>query len=223
MGTVTTSTGIELNIKGISRKVIDAFLLYRPPPLPPEKEIEIYGGFKEKISDYDDPTYKREYEQYVTALARDQFSIIAIAVTFDFDPRKNAAFIELVQVGVIELSSTRQARLDFLRFVAMGQTEDSALIMNEMLYLSTVTQKGIDEAADLFNVTWYGKRVELFGVPKANARFGQQFEDREAARFAGIPWEDFAVLPGPEQSAIVAHYRLSNRLDWLQAQERKRK
>lgn len=222
MGKVTTSTGIELSVKGISRKVIDAFLLYRSPPEPPLKTIKIYGGLEEQVPDYEAESYKREYEHYVTAMAQDQFLLIAYAVTFDVNPYDNKMFNELIQVGVIEPSNKEEANFDFLRFVAMEQVADSALVMNEVLYLSTVTQEGIEEAGDLFNVTWHSKRVELFGIPRTNARFTQHFEDRSAAKYAGVPWTTFIELTGPEQSAIVAHYRVSQRLDWLLSQQKRK-
>lgn len=218
---VVTSTGFTLTVSGISRRVIDAFLLYRKKPTPPLKTVLAYKGFKEKVPDYEDPVYQEEYIHYVTAMAMDKFYIVISAVTFDINPLENEQFLKLIELGVADTTNEQTIKSDFLRFVVFEKTHDVVKVMEEILYLSTVTQKGIDEAGDLFDVTWLGKRVELFGVPGSKAKFSSQYEDREAAQEYHVKWNQFVDLTGQEQSAIVAHYRLKRRLAWLDSQDRK--
>ena len=53
--------------------------------------------------------------------------------------------------------------------------------------------------------------------------YSLDFEAREAARFAGYRYLDFLGLPGEEQSSIVAHYRMHNRIDAVQADAAQKK
>ena len=48
-------------------------------------------------------------------------------------------------------------------------------------------------------------------------RYSGEFEQRESARYAGVPWPDFEVLPAEERALILAHYRLSTRLEQVLA------
>jgi len=53
--------------------------------------------------------------------------------------------------------------------------------------------------------------------------YALQFEVREAARFAGYTHQDFEKLPGEEQNTIVAHYRMHNRIQAVQADDAQKK
>jgi hypothetical protein len=46
-----------------------------------------------------------------------------------------------------------------------------------------------------------------------------EFEAREAAVFAGYPWEKFTELQGEEQAAVVAHFRLHGRIEAVQTED----
>ena len=53
--------------------------------------------------------------------------------------------------------------------------------------------------------------------------YALEFEARQAARFAGYIYQDFLKLPGKEQNAIVAHYRMHNRIQAVQADDAQKK
>lgn len=53
--------------------------------------------------------------------------------------------------------------------------------------------------------------------------YALEFEARQAARFAGYTHQDFLKLPGEEQNAIVAHYRMHNRIQAVQADDARKK
>ncbi len=53
--------------------------------------------------------------------------------------------------------------------------------------------------------------------------YALEFEAREAARFAGYTHQDFEKLPGEEQNVIVAHYRMHNRIQAVQADDAQKK
>ena len=90
-------------------------------------------------------------------------------------------------------------------------------IVAGVFYESTVTQRGVDEAARSFGVTWYGNPVDPNKGPKSPAMYLSPYGDRRAAQDAGYKWSEFIELSGPEQSTEVAYHRLSNRLEWLMA------
>jgi len=46
---------------------------------------------------------------------------------------------------------------------------------------------------------------------------------RQAARFAGYTHQDFEKLPGEEQNVIVAHWRMHNRIQAVQADDAQKK
>ena len=223
MGKVVTSAGFELTVIGISRKALDAFLLYRKRPVPPLKTVKAYKGFEEHIPDYDDAGYQEEYNAYVTAIAMDRFSLVIAAVTFDFNPFEREEFKTLVDAGIVSITTEDQARSDFVQFVALSAMTDIVLVMNEILYLSTVTERGIQEAGDAFDVTWLGKRIESWGVPGSKVKFTNHYEDRETACVYGLSWNEFCNLTGPEQSAFVAHNRIKNRIAWLMQRDSRTK
>jgi len=103
----------------------------------------------------------------------------------------------------------------------LGSDDDLAAVVELVMYQSTVTERGIAEAAQAFNVTWMEKPVLQWGISGSYGRHGAPFEARKAAQFSQYNWHDFCTLPGPEQSAIVAFYRLSTRLEWLMAQQQR--
>lgn len=40
-----------------------------------------------------------------------------------------------------------------------------------------------------------------------------EFDEREAARYAGVPWTTYVRLDGEEKARLIAHYRLSRLLE----------
>lgn len=67
----------------------------------------------------------------------------------------------------------------------------------------------------------------LVYVPRSKARYSALFEALEAARWRGISDAAYDTLPLAEQARLLAHYRVSTRLDavvaWEQAREMRRK
>lgn len=48
---------------------------------------------------------------------------------------------------------------------------------------------------------------------KANNGFVPEYEEREAAVFALIPWANWEIIPWQERAAAVAHYRMHNLIE----------
>lgn len=72
-------------------------------------------------------------------------------------------------------------------------------------------------------MTFQGKGVFEIRVPLSGIGYSAEFEWREAAHWANIPWHAFRTLDGDEQAAIVAHYRARMRLDAVIAQDLERR
>jgi hypothetical protein len=51
--------------------------------------------------------------------------------------------------------------------------------------------------------------------------YTEVFEQREAARFALVPWTEFKQLPSWEKAGIIAHYRTRNMIDAALSKKRK--
>jgi len=208
---LVTSSGVHLEVKRIDRRVLDTFQRQHPPPVPPEKEVTLYGGFKDTVADENDPEYQYRLIQYNLAFAEDQVGIIYAGIEIDGDFSENATYRELVEAGVIAPDD----QLDFVRYVALATDIDVIMVVEEILYLSTVTERGIAEAQAHFSVTWSNLDIGNIHIPRTPARFSRHYEDREAAQWGNYTWENFCVLAGPEQSAVVAHYRTAQRLAYL--------
>jgi len=209
----TTKNGVRLEIGRIPRQEIDRFVAAHPMPEPPTRKQAAFGGIEEDVPVLDDPGFQRAMMDYYVKMGHDQVDLIAGAVEIVGDIE--ALLVEadeLREIGVIEDEA------DLLRHLILGNTDDLAAVVGEVFYLSTVTERGIDEAKRMFNVTWAGQGVETWHVAGTPGRYGQAFEDRLAAKFGGYNWGEFCELGGPQQSAAVAFYRLSNRLEALMAQ-----
>ena len=63
-------------------------------------------------------------------------------------------------------------------------------------------------------------------MPRSKARYSGLFEALEAARWRGISDVEYDTLTRDEQARLLAHYRVSTRLDavvaWEQAKELRR-
>lgn len=67
-----------------------------------------------------------------------------------------------------------------------------------------------------FDVRWLDEPLDVFRTPNPlPVTTGSWFEQREAARFSLYKWDEYERLSGTEQSAIVAYYRLYNKLNAL--------
>jgi len=84
------------------------------------------------------------------------------------------------------------------------------------MYNSTVTVRGLVEAAKLFGVHWSGEKVPVLEPDKGKLRANGAFGDRLAVQWYGLmSWGAFCELPGPKQSEIVALYRYQMKLEEL--------
>jgi len=208
-----TSAGLRLEVGRIPRRDIDRFIAERPPPEPPTRKVKAFGDVEEDVPVLDDPGYQRALFDYYVRFGHDQVDLIAGAVEV------------LGDVPLVELEELRELGLadgdghaDLLRHIVLGNDDDLGAVVELVMYQSTVTERGITEAARAFNVTFAGQDVMSWGVPGTAGRYGALFEARKAAQFSRYNWHEFAELPGPEQSAAVAFYRLNARLEWLMSQ-----
>jgi hypothetical protein len=211
-----TTAGMRLEVGRIPRQKIDNFIGGRPLPEPPTRTTEVFGGDTEEVPILDDPGYRRALLDYYITFGHDQVDLIADAVQIIGDVPL-AELEELRELGLAE----GDGHADLLRHVVLGSDDDLAAVVELVMYQSTVTERGIAEAAQAFNVTWMEKPVLQWGIPGSYGRHGAPFEARKAAQFSRYNWHDFCALSGPEQSAIVAFYRLSTRLEWLMAQQQR--
>lgn len=207
-----TISGVNIQIGRIDRRKLDSLIINYPPPKPPLKQVEAWGGIIEEIEDENDAEYVRESLAYRLSLGQNQFDIFAKAIKINDDLQwiNDKRLSELIETGIAKRSSK-----DYLKYVLLESKKDLQVVIDGILYLSTVTDRGIREAKQLFDVTWYKQNIEAFRIKTTPGRYSRLFEDREASRFAQYSWNDFCSLWGYEQSAIVAHYRLKMRLDYL--------
>lgn len=208
-----TRAGLRLEVGRIPRQDIDRFIAARPLPEPPTQTVKVFGDAEEDVPVLDDPGYQRELMHYYVQFGHDQVDLIAGAVQIA-DEEPLAELEELRELGLAE----GDGHADLLRHIVLGNDNDLGAVVGLVMYQSTVTERGITEAARAFNVTFAGQDVMSWGVPGSQGRYGALFEARKAARFSGYSWGEFAGLAGPEQSAAVAFYRLNARLEWLMSQ-----
>lgn len=217
MSEYTTGAGVRLRIGCLLRRKIDEFLSAEALPEPPTREAEAFGGIMEEIPVLDDPTYLAELQTYYARLGDEQIDLIAEAVEIVAMPEREAALVEMEDLRAVGLAEGDD-RATWLRYIILADNEDLANVVGQVFYNSTVTERGIAEATQVFGVTWMGQPVSAWHVPRVPGRYNQQFEDRKAQRHGRYTWREFCTLPGWEQSAEVAFYRLSMRLEWLMSQ-----
>lgn len=208
---------MRLEVGKLPRQIIDKFLVARLPPEPPTREAEAFGGIVEEVPVLDDPQYLADLQTYYTRLGDEQIDLVAEAVRIIDMPEREAALMEMEDLRSIGLAEEDDFAAQ-LRYIVLANDEDLANVVELVFYQSTVTARGIEEATRAFNVTWMSQPVTAWHVPRVPGRYSQQFEDRKVAQHNHYTWREFCTLPGPEQSAEVAFYRLSQRLEWLMIQ-----
>lgn len=204
----TTQAGIRLEIGRIDRQNIDNLLARRPMPEPPTRTVMVWGGVEEDEPLWDDPEYRAELTTFWLELGREQLEIVAPAVTVISG--ELADLRELEEAGI-----SRSDPAGRLRAGVLSEPADLQAVIEGVFHLSTVTQRGIDEATAAFRVLWLDRPVLAWKVPGAPAEYAPLYRDRQVARSGGYSWERFCQLPGPEQSAEVAFYLIERRLGWL--------
>lgn len=205
-----TQDGYVLALGRIPRQHIDTFTSKYAPPEPPLKEVETWAG-TERVPDLDDSAYVAAMDRYYIQLAKSHVELIAPAVELP----AGVDIGELYELRKANLLQNDNNVVGFLLY--MLSDDDMSNVVQIILYNSTVTERGIAEAAKRYNVLWMNKSVMAWHVPGTPGAYGAEFEARLAARYALMAWEDFCNLTGPEQSASVCFFRQANRLDYFQA------
>jgi hypothetical protein len=209
-----------LTLNRIPRQRIDAYAIEHPVPEPPTKQVRVLGGVYDTVTDPDDPQYQVALARYNLGMARSQFELLAEAVEIQgpMSWRSDPRCAELESLGVEVQTVT-----DYLLHVALTDERDLVAVMETLLYLSTVTERGIQEAERSFGIEWRGVPLHNHANPPALLRTTVLYQAREAAAHYHYPWLAFCALTGPEQSAVVAQYRCSLKVQWLAAEYERQK
>jgi hypothetical protein len=210
-----TRSGYDVQIGRVQRRYIDEAVVRFERPQPPRAStgdlgIEVFGGIEEDVYLYDDPGYRRALYAYYVALASHEFSILSRAIEVEGVP--DDAIEELARLGLIRGDDEHAA---LLRYEVLRDNEDWERAVEAVIYNSTVTERGIAEAAERFNAHWREEPLTSVSVPGAPAYYSPEYEARLAARHGLLSWPEFCNLDGPEQSSQVAFYRHSMMLQWL--------
>ncbi len=211
-----TRSGYDVQIGKVGRRYIDEAVAQFERPQPPRAStqdlgIEVFGGIEEDVYLYDDPGYLRALYAYYVELASHEFSILAKAITVEEVP--DDVIDELARLGLMRGGDEHAA---LLRYEVLSDNADWEHVVGEVVYNSTVTERGITEASDRFNAQWRDEPLTRVSVPGAPARYSAEYEARVAARHGLLSWPEFCNLDGPEQSSQVAFYRHSMMLAWLE-------
>ena len=209
-----TVDGAELLISRIHRATIDRLVVARPPPDPPTRKVEIFGGLEEDVAVWDDPSYQEELAKYRLALGQDELQLIYPAI----EVAKEGPGPEPDLLALFD--KTELTAFERLQLVILANHKDLEQVVELVFYLSTVTPRGIQEATDAFGVVWYDKPITAYKIPGSPAMYNQSFRDRTAAQACGYNWHSFCELTGPEQSEIVAFYMLQQTLEYFNAKWR---
>ncbi len=210
-----TREGHALQLERVDRRLLDALVL--PAPQPPTRQVETWGGLLEAAPIHDDPDYQAQLFQHKLKLYNAQLNILAGGVTLPPVLQQQFAALQAV-IPARGLPAAVVA----LRYIL--NVPDRTAVVEELLYLSTVTIRGIQEAQARLNYSWRGKPLRMWGVGASPGRRGQLAIDFTAAVRSGLTWSQFCQLPGAEQSLHVAYWDAENRLNYLlQQQQSKRK
>lgn len=212
-----TATGYELEVGRVDRRMIDRAVVALKRPQPPAVKasdlgIEVFGGIDEDVIMHDDPDYQAALLAYYIKLATREFDILSEAVSI-VAPSWREKARELEALGLVGGSN---AKAGVLRYEALSDSEDWGAVVNEVIYNSTVSGRGVEEAQERFNVTWRGEPLSSIGIPRTPAMYSAEYEARRAAKHGEMSWPEFCALSGPDQSAEVVFYRSSGVLAWLE-------
>lgn len=201
-----TRDGVILTVGRVDRRRLDA--AYIPAPVPPTRIVEAWGGIKEELPDWKNRDYQKRLHDWRVTLWRDHLRIIADALAFTLNAEQQ---VPLEAVRAIGLGDGTNA--DYLRFCV--SEHDQTQIVELLLYLSTVTERGVREATARLDYTWRGKPLDNWNVGYTHGKRGSLAVDMRAAIRSGLTWGQFCELTGPEQSTLVAFWGLEDRLHWL--------
>lgn len=210
-----TSAGVKLSFVKIERQEIDDFRAEHPLPVPPQVEIEVWGG-TEMVPNLDDNDFLLNLADHMMSLHLEYSKLILPYVTAHSSNELRKVkkdFDEMIRMEVLDIEDNQE--LMFLAFGILSENDDLRNLVDEMLYHSTVTPRGIQEAIDRFKVSWGDLPVMSYRPPDGMASSTDLFEHRQAAKYSLVPWVDFCELSGPEQAEIVVFRRMELRLAWL--------
>lgn len=213
VGEFVTENGVRLRVGRISRHIIDEFAAKNPQPEPPQMTVTIWPDIEEEVPNYDDPAYIAEYQSWQIDFGYSLFDLIVDAVEI-VDSAEMSAVTEIEELKSSGLSGGDD-KSALLFYVILADAEEMGNVVDLVLYNSTVTARGLMEAAEMYDVTWHGNRVPIAASPGGVGKASSIFCDRQAATAEGYKWREFCELPGPEQSAVVAFHRLNTRLNSL--------
>ena len=209
----TTTTGITLQLGRIPRARIDQFAGMHQPPEPPTVAVKTWVDDTEDVPNYKDPGYLEAINGYYVSTRLDQLELVADAIDIVSDHGV---------MDEIELLGLARNKVSVLA-VAITNPSELQEIVDGVFYSSTVTMRGIVEAAQRFGVKWNGKPVNPLAIPKGAAVASGAYGDQMASRWYGYTWDNFCKLPGPAQSEVVALCRLDSMLGVLEERARARR
>ena len=212
-----TSAGITLEIVRVPRVLIDEYVRNNPAPEPPTIEVQVFGDVMEKTDDIHNPVYLAEMAVYNLRMAQLEFGLVAGAVNIvDPDWKADPRIADMISLGIPIAS-----KHDYLRYIALAEMEDLGYVNLEVQYLSTVTERGIQEAQRAFGILWQRIALEKHRNPPGKLRASSLYQSRVAASALGYAWEQFCQLPGPDQSAVVAQHQCALKIEYLSSEEGK--
>lgn len=216
---ITTSSDVTLQVSPVSRSLIDAYITDHPAPEPPLVEVQVFGGITEKVENKEDHAYLRALSDYNLRMAHEEFDMVAqaIKITHPGDWRADPRIHEMTRLGIHIPNRT-----EYLRYIGIPDRVDLNEVLDALLYLSTVTPRGIREAEKSFAISWMGAPLDSHPNPPGDMKISGLYQARIAARAMGYTWHQFRDLPGPDQSAIVAHYLCENKIRWLNDKKQER-
>lgn len=193
---------ITFNITRISRSKLDRIFINKRPT-PPTTTVVVFGDYEEESYLYTDPSYLEELRAYNSRVYSTEKSLFLNAISYDED--------ELLKIVDDEL----YALTGNLLLSALTDKQVYKLF-DEVVYISTVTRRGINEAYNILNVTKYEDDITKIVLPVTNIKYSQVYRDMLVAKEANISWKDFCELSGFEQSMLVAFHNLQNILKYLE-------
>ena len=206
-----TRDGLRIEVGRVNRRLLDAIAI--PEPQPPLRDVETWGELVERVPVYDDPGYKMQLFEYRLRLWREQLNVLSAGIALPDAPEIRQQLDGLAHV-IGDVQHNRKGA--FLRYCLSDA--DRAVIVEQILYQSTVTQRGITEACAFFAYKWRGKPLEAWHTSGSNGERGMLAVEWRAAIRSGLTWERFSSLSGYEQSQHVAFWMLEDKLQALLSQ-----
>lgn len=203
-----TRAGLRLLVGRVPRRELDRYVAQHQPPTPPLKAFTAWGEVTEWLPDHTDAAYLSQYRTWELRMIDQELALIAEAVT----PIDAPDYVVLDGWRIADGALTGNDWWDWLRLVALADDTDRHNVVSLVWYHSTVTERGITEAAALFGVTWNGKPISPYRAGSSKAQALPAFSHRRITRALGYEWGAFCALDGPAQSEHVCFFMLDAKL-----------